>query len=126
MTVLTTEGEVLTAGAGSYGRLGNLESIDQLYLEPVELLAGEDIAQIDVGNAYSLALTKDGIIHGWGRNDKGQLGDGGGLMVDMYAMESLPRPIEGQLEGRFVTKVSAGYGHAACITDKGEVFFCFV
>lgn len=123
MTVLTTEGEVLTAGAGSYGRLGNLESIDQLYLEPVELLAGEDIAQIDVGNAYSLALTKDGIIHGWGRNDKGQLGDGGGLMVDMYAMESLPRPIEGQLEGRFVTKVSAGYGHAACITDKGEVFF---
>jgi alpha-tubulin suppressor-like RCC1 family protein len=32
MTVLTTEGEVLTCGSGSYGRLGNLETVDQLYL----------------------------------------------------------------------------------------------
>ena len=123
MVVLTTEGEVLTAGSGSYGRLGNLEPLDQLFLEPVELLAGEDICQISVGNAFSLALTRDGIIHAWGRNDKGQLGDGGGLMVDMYAMESLPVSIQGQLEGRVVEKISAGYAHAACITDKGELFF---
>lgn len=123
MTVLTTEGEVLTAGSGSYGRLGNLESVDQLYLEPVELLASEHVVQIAGGHAFSLALTSDGILHGWGRNDKGQLGDGGGLMVDMYAMESLPRPIEGQLEGRKVVQVSAGFAHTACVTESGELFF---
>lgn len=70
--VLTTEGEVLTAGAGSYGRLGNFESNDQLFLEPVELLA-TGVVQITGGKAFTLALTKDGLVQGWGRNDKGQV-----------------------------------------------------
>jgi len=76
MTVLTTEGEVLTCGSGSYGRLGNLETIDQLYLEPVEMIAGDDVVQIAGGFAFSLALNKGGIIHAWGRNNEGQLGTG--------------------------------------------------
>ena len=122
MTVLTTEGEVLTTGSGAYGRLGNLETADQLYLDPVELLGGEEVSQICSGHAFSLALTKDGIIHGWGRNDKGQLGVGASLSVDVYAMSALPSPIEGQLEGRFVTKIAAGHSHAAAVTDDGELF----
>ena len=122
MTVLTTEGEVLTTGSGAYGRLGNLETADQLYLEPVELLGGEEVSQICSGLAFSLALTKDGIIHGWGRNDKGQLGVGASLSVDVYAMSALPSPIEGQLEGRTVEKIAAGHSHAAAITDDGELF----
>eukprot|EP00804_Cyclotella_cryptica_P022038 CCRYP_000979-RA/>CCRYP_000979-RA protein AED:0.10 eAED:0.10 QI:261/1/1/1/1/1/2/1229/354 len=122
MTVLTTEGEVLTCGSGSYGRLGNLETIDQLYLEPVELIAAEDTVQIAGGFAFSLALNKGGIIHAWGRNNEGQLGTGMGLAVDMYAMESIPRPIEGDLEGRKVTRIAAGYTHAAAVTSNGELF----
>lgn len=124
LTVLTTEAEVLTAGAGSYGRLGNLEAVDQLWLEPVELLSppAQNVTRVATGHAFTMALTDDGSLHGWGRNDKGQLGDGGGLMVDMYAMENLPRPIEGQLEGRRVTDVDAGYQHTACVTESGELF----
>jgi len=122
MTILTTEAEILTAGSGSYGRLGNLEAVDQLYLEPVELLASQRVTRVATGHAFTLALTDDGILHAWGRNDKGQLGDGGGLMVDMYAMENLPRPIEGQLEGRRVTDMDAGYQHTACVTESGELF----
>jgi len=122
MTVLTTEGEVLTCGSGSYGRLGNLETTDQLYLEPVELLGAEDIIQISGGFAYSLALNSGGIIHAWGRNNEGQLGTGMGLAADMYAMESLPRPIEGNLEGRNVTRISAGHTHAAAVTSDGALF----
>jgi alpha-tubulin suppressor-like RCC1 family protein len=122
MTVLTTEGEVLTCGSGSYGRLGNLETIDQLYLEPVEMIAGDDVVQIAGGHAFSLALNKGGIIHAWGRNNEGQLGTGMGLAVDMYAMESLPRPIEGNLEGRQVVRIAAGHTHAAAVTSNGELF----
>uniref|UniRef100_A0A7S2MGG3 RCC1-like domain-containing protein n=1 Tax=Helicotheca tamesis TaxID=374047 RepID=A0A7S2MGG3_9STRA len=122
MAVLTTEGEVLTCGAGSYGRLGNLETTDQLYLEPVDMLTSEDIMQISGGSAFTLALSKDGTIHGWGQNNKGQLGVGLGLGVDIYAMEALPRPIEAQLEGRRVVKVAAGHSHAAAVTDRGELF----
>ena len=73
MTVLTTEGETLTTGVGSYGRLGNLDTDDQLYFEPVEMLAGDDVVQIAAGLAFTLALTSDGVLHSWGRNDKGQV-----------------------------------------------------
>jgi len=124
MTVLTTEGELLTCGAGAYGRCGNLDPIDQLFLEPVEMLAAEkDIVQISGGKDFTLALTgDDGIVFAWGRNHKGQCGTGSGLAVDMYAMEPMPIPIEGNLEGRKVIKIVAGQSHAAALTDKGELF----
>lgn len=123
MTVLTTEGEVLTAGAGSYGRLGNLETnSDQLFLEPVELLQSEIVQQIASGKEFSAALTQDGIVFCWGRDDKGQCGTGTGLSVDVYAMEPMPQPVEGLLEGRRVVKVDTGYAHAAAITEHGELF----
>lgn len=40
----------------------------------------------------------------------------------MYAMESLPRPIEGLLEGRDVIRIAAGNTHAAAVTSNGELF----
>lgn len=123
LTVLTTEGEVLTAGAGSYGRLGNFETIDQLFLEPVEILTS-GVTQIAGGKSFTLALHEDGVLYGWGRNHKGQLGTGLGLAVDMYAMQAVPEPIEGdELRHRVVTQVAAGHSHAACLTESGEVFY---
>jgi alpha-tubulin suppressor-like RCC1 family protein len=69
--VLTTEGEVLCTGAGSFGRLGNFESTDQIYFEPVELLTS-GVDQIAAGKSFFLAL-KDGVVSGWGKNHKGQV-----------------------------------------------------
>lgn len=123
MTVLTDEGEVLVTGSGGYGKCGNIDDVDQLFLEPVELLQGEsEITQIAGGKDYSLALTKDGIIFAWGRNHKGQCGTGSGLSVEMYAMEAMPVPIEGMLEGRKVVKVHGGQSHAAALTESNELF----
>jgi alpha-tubulin suppressor-like RCC1 family protein len=121
MTVLTREGEVLTTGASSSGRLGNGEtSLDQLFLEPVEILKTAD--QIAGGKSFTLAL-KDGVVYGWGRNHKGQLGTGFGMAVDMYSMEQVPYLLDADelLNGR-VIKVAAGPDHACCITDGGELF----
>lgn len=121
MTVLTREGEVLTTGASSYGRLGNGEtSVDQLFLEPVEILKKAD--QIAGGKSFTLALA-DGVIYGWGRNHKGQLGTGFGMAVDMYSMEQVPYLLDAdELLNRTVTKIAAGHSHAACITSSGELF----
>jgi alpha-tubulin suppressor-like RCC1 family protein len=122
-TVLTTEGEVLSCGAGSYGRLGNLETNDQLYLEPVELLT-QGVLAIAGGKGFTLALMEDGVLYAWGRNHKGQLGLGFGLAVDMYAMQSVPEPIQAdELLGRRVVKMAAGHSHAACVTESGELFY---
>jgi alpha-tubulin suppressor-like RCC1 family protein len=124
-TVLTTEGEVLTTGAGSYGRLGNGEtSEDSLYFDTVEILHEGNITQIAGGKSFTLALTKEGIVYGWGRNHKGQLGTGFGMAVDMYSMEQIPTPIDAdELLNRTVTKIAAGSNHAACITTSGELFW---
>jgi len=122
LTVLTTEGEVLTCGSGSYGRLGNSDSGDQLYLEPVELLSN-GVEKISGGKSYTLALSEDGTLYGWGRNDKFQIGTGYGLAVDMYAMEAIPAMIEtDELAGRKVIDIDAGAYHAAAITEGGELF----
>jgi alpha-tubulin suppressor-like RCC1 family protein len=40
----------------------------------------------------------------------------------MYAMEPMPVPIEGLLEGRKVIKIAAGYSHAVALTANGELF----
>lgn len=122
-TVLTTEGEVLTTGGGSYGRLGNLATEDQLCLDPVELLGLNSVVEIAGGHSFTMALTKDGILYSWGRNDKGQLGTGMGMSVDMYAMEPLPTPIESLLEGRKVVNMAVGHSHAACVTEEGGLFY---
>lgn len=37
-------------------------------------------------------------------------------------MESLPRSVEGNLEGRMVTRIAAGHAHAAAVTSEGELF----
>lgn len=124
-TILTTEGEVLTCGAANYGRLGNGEtSEDTLYFDAVEILPGENVIQIAGGESFALALTKEGIIYGWGRNHKGQLGTGFGMAVDMYAMEQIPTPMDGdKLINRTVTHIAAGANHAACITSNGELLW---
>jgi alpha-tubulin suppressor-like RCC1 family protein len=123
LTVLTEEGHVLTTGASSYGRLGNGEtSVDQYYLEPTE--AGEltDVHQIAGGKSFTFAL-QDGVLFGWGRNHKGQLGTGFGMAVDMYSMEQVPTPMDSDvLLDKTVVKVAAGANHAACITSDGQVF----
>jgi len=123
LVVLTTEGDVLTAGSGSYGRLGNFETTDQIYLEPCEVLT-QGVTDIACGKSFTLALTTEGVVYGWGRNHKGQLGTGFGMAVDMYAMQSVPEPIEAdELMGRRVTRIAAGNSHAACITESGEMFY---
>jgi alpha-tubulin suppressor-like RCC1 family protein len=130
LTVLTTEGEVLTAGAGSFGRLGNYETLDQLYLEPVEVLTPEtNIVSLASGESFTIALSKDGVVYVWGRNDKGQLGTGPSLhgwkssTNSMSNMQVVPERIAtSEMSTRHIVAISAGHSHAAAISDQGELF----
>jgi Regulator of chromosome condensation (RCC1) repeat len=56
-------------------------------------LQSQVITRLSVGTAFTLALTDAGELYGWGRNDAGQLGLGGGMAMDVYAMENLPRQV---------------------------------
>ena len=131
--ILTTDGEVMSCGAGEYGRLGVGGAMDEYNFLPVDYLSDVDITQLVSGHAFSLALTEEGNLFGWGRNDQGQLGQGGTMSLDVYAMNSVPTPIDEfmaaddmggstEIEPGSIQLVAAGHSHAACVTKSGELY----
>ncbi|CAM9729691.1 unnamed protein product [Ascophyllum nodosum] len=118
---LTTDGEVWTCGRGEYGLCGNGGTDDQLTPSPLETFEDHIIVDVQAGHAFALALTSEGEVFSWGRNDHGQLGLGGGLTMDVYAAEILPRSIDA-LANEKVVSISAGYNHATAVTDSGKLY----
>lgn len=68
---LDSEGFVWTWGKGEYGRLGLGSSSDSTGPELVELLADlESVVQVAASGSFTLALTSNGQVYGWGKNDR--------------------------------------------------------
>jgi alpha-tubulin suppressor-like RCC1 family protein len=49
---------------------------------------GGKIAKMDSADEYSAILLKDGTLHAWGKNDRGQMGTGAGIGIDMVECEN--------------------------------------
>mmetsp|Transcript_1709 Transcript_1709/g.2533 ORF Transcript_1709/g.2533 Transcript_1709/m.2533 type:complete len:420 (+) Transcript_1709:81-1340(+) len=121
---LTRDHEVYVCGESEYGRLGTGSLGDALIPEPLDIfedLGVAEIRRLSVGQAFTLAACADGRVYGWGRNDQGQLGLGGGLQMDVYNMEEVPTLVEA-LEGERVVEVACGKHHAAAVTDGGQLY----
>lgn len=126
MLGLTTKGQVLSWGKGDYGRLGNGSS-SQLQPQPVELLSETMCVQVATGSHHSMALTADGRVFSWGKNDAGQLGQGGALVADFNTMEGYPLIVEPSEADRAtfsnkVVQIAAGNNHSLALTHEGQVF----
>jgi len=121
--ILTTDGEVLSCGMGEYGRLGLGSTSDALIPTPVDSLVHEDIKQIVSGQSHSLALTEDGRVYSWGKNDNGQLGTADSFM-DMYSMEAFPTLLDASesFGGHKIKFLAAGKSRSAAVTEGGELF----
>jgi alpha-tubulin suppressor-like RCC1 family protein len=48
------------------------------------------VVKIDSADEYSGALMKDGTFYVWGKNDRGQMGVGAGVGIDMVESENVP------------------------------------
>lgn len=81
--------QVYSWGNGEFGRCGNGLS-EQLVPKPVEVLSSVPCAQVSAGQLYSAAVTQDGDVYVWGKNDQAQLGLGGNLAMDINTMEAYP------------------------------------
>eukprot|EP00520_Triparma_pacifica_P004771 CAMPEP_0118655682 /NCGR_PEP_ID=MMETSP0785-20121206/13069_1 /TAXON_ID=91992 /ORGANISM="Bolidomonas pacifica, Strain CCMP 1866" /LENGTH=272 /DNA_ID=CAMNT_0006548457 /DNA_START=323 /DNA_END=1138 /DNA_ORIENTATION=- len=58
-----TTNEVVTTGSGQYGRLGNVDAVDQLFFEPVELLMTIPEARfvkVTTGNSFTITMCDKG------------------------------------------------------------------
>ncbi|KAI4336459.1 hypothetical protein L6164_014983 [Bauhinia variegata] len=107
--------EVYSWGWGDFGRLGHGNSSDLFIPQPIKALQGLRIKQIACGDSHCLAVTMEGEVQSWGRNQNGQLGLG-------TTEDSLvPQKIQ-TFEGVAIKMVAAGAEHSAAVTEYGELY----
>ena len=81
--------------------------------EPVRLETGFSVREIACGGSTAYALSEDGKVYAWGRNDFWQLGIKDG--------KSSKVPVEAQLaEGLKIRDIYAYNTHAALVTEEGS------
>lgn len=111
--VITTDGSLYTWGQNNCGQLGNgtinERYDDDIYNIPRKIM--DNIQEVSLGSFSSAAITTDGNLYTWGRNDIGQLGDG--TTTD----SSNPVKI---MEN--VQSVSLGRSFSAAITTDGSLY----
>lgn len=106
---------VYSWGWGDFGRLGHGDSSDLFIPQAIKTLQGLRIKQIACGDSHCLAVTINGEVQSWGRNQNGQLGLGN-------TEDSLvPRKIQG-FQGIAVKMVAAGAEHTVAVTEDGKVY----
>ncbi|KAD6795539.1 hypothetical protein E3N88_06435 [Mikania micrantha] len=116
-TIASSESQlkVFSWGWGDFGRLGHGNSTDFFIPQPIKALQGIQIRQIACGDSHCLAVTMEGEVQSWGRNQNGQLGLG-------TTEDSLvPQKIEA-FQGITVKMVAAGAEHTVAITEDGELY----
>ena len=110
---LTESGAVLVWGSNNgQGQLGRGAESSNSRLVQIFGIEGR-VVKISVGRYHSLALTEEGEVWGWGRNEEYQLG-----LVRHY--KGVPFRIEG-LKQRAIG-IAAGGWHSMALTEDGEIW----
>jgi alpha-tubulin suppressor-like RCC1 family protein len=111
---LTTAGGVQCWGENVYGQLGDGHDCGSVCTTPVDVVGlGSDVAAVAAGGNHTCALTTAGRVKCWGRNNRGQLGDG--TTTD----RTTQLDVSG-LEGD-VAAVAAGGNHTCALTTAGGI-----
>ncbi|MBA0724764.1 hypothetical protein Golax_021426, partial [Gossypium laxum] len=100
---------------GDFGRLGHGDFSDLFTPQPIKALHGLRIKQIACGDSHCLAVTMEGEVQSWGRNQNGQLGLGS-------TEDSLvPQKIQA-FQGISIKMVAAGAEHTAAVSEEGALY----
>jgi alpha-tubulin suppressor-like RCC1 family protein len=87
---LTSTGQVLAWGFNADGELGNDSTQDSDVPVMAALPQGTTATEVSAGCNHSLALTGDGHVLAWGRNDDGELGNASTTSSDVPVQVNLP------------------------------------
>lgn len=112
---ITTDGKVKGFGGNAHGQLGNNSTTNMWW--PLQVTATAEglssVKQVAAGVGHSMALKEDGTVWTWGRNNRGQLGNG------TLNGRSTPGQVQG-LSG--IVRISAGDNFSAAIKSDGTVY----
>lgn len=92
---LTKDGDLYSWGRGVYGVLGNASNKYELspcLNDEIQAIksGGKQIEKVECADEYTGVLFDDGSLYVWGKNDRGQLGVGSGIGIDMVESENVP------------------------------------
>ncbi len=111
---LSSNGAVFAWGWNVTGQFCNGSTNGSDVPLKVSLLGHAKVTGIAAGFAHSLAVTSTGAVLNCGKNDDGELGDGGTTDSDV--------PVKVDLSaGTKVTEVAAGAGQSLAVTSTGAV-----
>ena len=104
-------GTMVITSDGSLWDLGEepIVAAEENRLEPVHIM--DQVRYVSVGMGYAMFITSDNHLWGWGRNERGQLGDGTSIRRDapVQVMED-------------VLAVSAGFTGTMAVTSDGALW----
>ncbi|RHX90725.1 RCC1 domain-containing protein [Leptospira stimsonii] len=118
--VLKSDGTLLAFGLNNVGQLGNGAtgmSATTISTSPVAVVGLNDVIQVIAGSQHSAALTSQGEVFVWGRNQYGNLGNG--WIDTSTTIHSTPQKVPG-LSG--IKQIANGRDHLLALRSDGRVF----
>lgn len=117
-----SNGVVYSWGANTSGQLGDNTSSTESHV-PVAVdmsgaLTGKIVTQVSAGQTHVLALTSDGLVFGWGDNNRGKIGDG----TDTTRRAPVAVDSSGYLFGKVIVSISAGFEHSLAAASDGTAY----
>ena len=118
---LCSDGSLVSWGRNNYGQLGNGDLINSglpLVVDASDVLAGKVITAIATGGWHTLALCSDGTLAAFGRNNNGQLGNGG------TTDSSVPVRVvtaTGTLFNKTITAIGGSNAHSLALCADGTL-----
>ncbi|MGB2507832.1 MAG: RCC1 domain-containing protein, partial [Candidatus Poseidoniaceae archaeon] len=116
-------GDVKCWGDDQYGQLGDGATLADRTTPPysaINLGTGRTAVAISAGGYHTCALLDNGDVKCWGRDNEGQLGDGGSITSTDYTAAPSSTAIN-LGTGRTAVAISAGEYHTCAILDNGDL-----
>lgn len=114
-SLLLTDGKVYAFGGNTDGQLGDGTTLDRHTPVMVEGLEGIEVIAVAAGDRHSMALSADGKVYTWGRNNQGQIGDG--TIMHRYT----PMLVRA-LEDVEMVAIAAGNEHSVALSVDGKIY----